>query len=373
VATIERIEITLVDLPPKAGAPSPAGATAAGREAEAVVVRVADADGETGTGYACTAGTGGSSVVRLLHDHLAPDLIGRDADMVEDAWRLLLARAVGDGTAGTIASLALAAVDTALWDLRCRRAGLPLHLMAGGARADVPLYEAEGGGLDLTPEELAERAVDARERGLGGFSVAVGKPSVAEDAARLEAARAAVGAGFELMAEAGHAFALDEAARRAWRFEPIDLAWLAEPLPPGDVAGHARLAAGTSLPIAAGRLAPRPLPGGGVPPARRLLVVRPDAACLGGITPWLKCAHLAEAHGLPVCPPGATELHVALACAVPNARWAGHAPQLPEITLTGLAVREGRAIPSDEPGLGIAWDQDAIERRRVNELTLLVD
>jgi L-alanine-DL-glutamate epimerase-like enolase superfamily enzyme len=82
---------------------------------------------------------------------------------------------------------------------------------------------------------------------------------------------------------------------------------------------------------------------------------------------------LAEAHGLPVCPPGATELHVALACAVPNARWAGHAPQLPEITLTGLAVREGRAIPSDEPGLGIAWDQDSIERRRVNELTLLVD
>jgi L-alanine-DL-glutamate epimerase-like enolase superfamily enzyme len=249
VAVIERIEITLVDLPSVATGPADAAAAPPGREA--ALVRVADADGEVGTGYGCTAGTGGSSVVRLLHDHLAPDLIGRDADMVEDAWRLLLARAVGDGTAGTIASLALAAVDTALWDLRCRRAGLPLHLMAGGARADVPLYEAEGGGLDLTPEELAERAVDARERGLGGFSVAVGKPSVAEDAARLEAARAAVGAGFELMAEAGHAFALDEAARRAWRFEPIDLAWLAEPLPAGDAAGHARLAAGTSLPVAA--------------------------------------------------------------------------------------------------------------------------
>jgi L-alanine-DL-glutamate epimerase-like enolase superfamily enzyme len=335
-------------------------------------VRVADADGETGTGYACTAGTGGSSVVRLLHDHLAPDLIGRDADLVEDAWRFLLARA-GGAAAGGIASLALAAVDTALWDLRCRRAGLPLHVMAGGAQAGVPLYEGETGGLSLASEELAERAVEARERGFRGCAVAVGMPRVAGDAARLEAVRAAVGAEFELMADAGHALDPGEAARRAWRLEPLDLAWLAEPLPPGDVAGHARLAAGTSLPIAAGGSLHALSQVAAYLRHGACSVVRPDAACLGGITPWLKCAHLAEAHGLPVCPPGATELHVALACAVPNARWAERAPQLSEITLTGVAVREGRASPADEPGLGIAWDQDAIERRRVNELTLLVD
>ena len=88
---------------------------------ETPMVRIRDADGVVGTGYSYTIGTGGSSVAKLLDDHLAPLLLGRDADEVEKIWRDLFYR-VHATTVGALTSIAIAAIDTALWDLRARRA-----------------------------------------------------------------------------------------------------------------------------------------------------------------------------------------------------------------------------------------------------------
>ena len=76
---------------------------------------------------------------------------------------------------------------------------------------------------------------------------------------------------------------------------------------------------------------------------------------------------------MPICPHFLMELHVSLAAAVPNGRWVEYIPQLDDITLGGMTVEDGHAVPPEAPGLGIAWDTDAIEQRRVHELTLLVD
>ena len=89
-----------------------------------------------------------------------------------------------------------------------------------------------------------------------------------------------------------------------------------------------------------------------------------DLARVGGITPWLKVAHLAESFNVPVCPHFLMELHVGLCCAVPDSRWVEYIPQLDAITRTQLAIRDGRAHASEDPGLGIDWDWDAIERLR---------
>lgn len=93
-------------------------------------------------------------------------------------------------------------------------------------------------------------------------------------------------------------------------------------------------------------------------------VVQVDVARIGGITPWLKVAHTADAFNLAVCPHFLMELHVALCCAVPNARWVEFIPQLDDITTEGMRIEAGRAIPSDAPGNGIAWDFDAIHAMR---------
>ena len=87
-----------------------------------------------------------------------------------------------------------------------------------------------------------------------------------------------------------------------------------------------------------------------------------DVGRIGGITPWLKVAHLAETFNVPVCPHFLMELHVALCCAVPNARWVEYIPQLDDITSTRMRIDNGRAVPSPEPGLGIDWDWAAIAR-----------
>src|SRR5437763_17201894 len=90
-------------------------------------------------------------------------------------------------------------------------------------------------------------------------------------------------------------------------------------------------------------------------------IVQVDCARIGGITPWLKVAHLAETFNVDVCPHFLMELHVSLAAAVPNGRYVEHIPQLRAITTRELEIRDGHALAPDEPGLGIAWDRDAMD------------
>ena len=94
-------------------------------------------------------------------------------------------------------------------------------------------------------------------------------------------------------------------------------------------------------------------------------IVQVDVARIGGITPWLKTAHLAETFNVAVCPHFLMELHVALCCAVPNARWVEYIPQLDDLTTSRMTIADGYALPSQAPGLGIAWDFAAIERLSV--------
>ncbi len=363
---IERVEILQVDIPP---AVVRSDAIQSFVKQETPIVRITCADGVVGTGYTYTIGTGGSSVCALLRDHLAPALIGRDAAQIEALWKHLFflthATAVG-----AITSLALAAIDTALWDIRCRRAALPLWKMAGGAQQQVPVYSTEGGWLQLSQQQLVDEALIAQARGFRGAKVKVGKPTLAEDVARLEAVRGAVGSGFEVMVDANQAFTVAEALRRAYAMRDVMLAWFEEPLPAEDLGGHVELAAKATMPIAVGESLYHPAHFREYMQRNACSVVQVDCARIGGITPWLKVAHTAEAFNLPVCPHFLMELHVSLAAAVPNGTWVEYIPQLDPITTSRLSMRDGYAIPSDAPGLGIDWDLGAIERLALNRASV---
>lgn len=331
---------------------------------ETVFVDLTTDDGTAGTGYAYTIGTGGTSVLAMLRDHLLPRVVGADATRIEHLWHDLFA-ATRSTTVGAITSLALAAVDTALWDLRCLRAGEPLWRLAGGFRREVPLYDTEGGWLHLGTDELVRGALAAQASGWPGVKLKVGKPHVEQDVERLRAVRDAVGPTLEIMVDANQSMTAAEARRRAAAFEPLDLAWFEEPLPADDVSGHALLARATSIPVAVGESLYS------IGQFRDYLhreaasIVQVDVARVGGITPWLKVAHLAEAFNVHVCPHFLMELHVSLVAAIPNGRYVEHIPQLRAVTRGQLPIVDGHAVAPDEPGLGIAWDRDAIEDRRV--------
>lgn len=331
---------------------------------ETVFVKVTTDDGNTGIGYSYTIGTGGSSVLAMVRDHLLPRLIGADAALVEQVWHDLFASTRAT-TVGAITSLALAAVDTALWDLRCKRAGEPLWRLAGGFRQQVPLYDTEGGWLHLSTDELVRGAIASRSAGWTGAKLKVGKGRVGEDVERLRAVRAAVGPDFDLMVDANQSMTHAEARRRAAAFEPFDLSWFEEPMPADDVAGHVALARSTTIPIAVGESMYSVAQFRDYLARGAASIVQADVARVGGITPWLKIAHLAEAFNVHICPHFLMELHVSLVAAVPNGRYVEHIPQLRAITRSQLLVEDGRAVAPDTPGLGIDWDFDAIDDRTV--------
>jgi L-alanine-DL-glutamate epimerase-like enolase superfamily enzyme len=360
MAAIERVEIVLVDLKPKV---KRTDAIQSFVSQETPIVRVFDREGAIGTGYSYTIGTGGSSVIALLRDHLAPRLIGRDAEHIEAIWRDLLFHTHAT-TVGAITALALAAIDSALWDLRCRRAKLPLHVAAGGAKDSCPLYTTEGGWLHIEPQALVDDALAAKAKGFGGAKIKVGRAHVAEDVARLTAVRQAVGPGWDIMTDANQGFSLAEAIRRSRHLEALDVAWFEEPLPGDDIAAHVELARHTSVPIAVGESLYSISQFKDYLQAGACSIVQVDVARIGGISPWLKVAHMAEAFNVAVCPHFLMELHVGLCCAVPNSRWVEYIPQLDTITGAQLSIRDGRAYASAEPGLGIDWDWGAIERLR---------
>jgi L-alanine-DL-glutamate epimerase-like enolase superfamily enzyme len=361
MAKITRIEAWMIDLKPKV---KRTDAIQSFVSQETPMVRITDADGASGIGYSYTIGTGGPSVMKLLELTLLPAMIGREAGEIERIWRDLLFMTHAT-TVGAITSLALAAIDTALWDLRCKKAALPLHILAGGAQQSVAIYTTEGGWLHLEPQALVEDALKARSEGFKGSKIKVGRPHVREDVARLSAVRTALGDTFEIMTDANQAFHVDEAIRRARHYEPLDIAWFEEPLTADDLSGHERLSASTSIPIAVGESLYSTLHFREYLQRNACSVVQVDVARIGGITPWLKVAHLAETFNVPVCPHFLMELHVALCCAVPNARWVEYIPQLDTLTTAPMARKNGRAFPSQEPGLGIAWDLVALKRETV--------
>ncbi|GEO86831.1 MULTISPECIES: mandelate racemase/muconate lactonizing enzyme family protein [Alphaproteobacteria] len=363
MAQIERVELRMVDLRPKV---ERTDAIQSFVSQETPLVTVTDSDGAIGTGYSYTIGTGGSSVMRLLADHLAPRLIGRDADQIEAIWHEL-EFATHATTIGAITSVALAAIDTALWDLRARKQGLPLWKLAGGAKDRCPLYTTEGGWLHIPTEALVEDALDAKSKGFRGSKVKIGKPGGFEDFARLSAVRKSVGDAYEIMTDANQGFAVDEVIRRAERLRELDLAWLEEPLPADDIGGHVRLNRSTSTPIAVGESLYSIRHFREYMQKGACSIVQVDAGRIGGITPWLKVAHAAEAFDMPICPHFLMELHVSLTCAVQNGKYVEYIPQLDDITTSRLVIEDGQALAPMTAGLGIEWDWDAIKSRRITE------
>ena len=368
MAQITRVEIRMVDLIP---AVKRVDAIQSFVSQETPIITLYDSDGACGTGYSYTIGTGGHSVVVLIEHTLAPALIGKDAERLEAIWRDLFfcthATAVG-----AITSLALATIDMALWDLKCKKAGLPLWQVAGGSRDRIPLYSTEGGWLHLEPQALVDDALAMQEKGFKGSKIKIGRAHISEDDARLSAVRAAVGAGYEIMSDGNQGFTLSEAIRRAPMLEEHGIGWFEEPLAADDINAHLELSRRTSVPIAVGESLYSPSQFKDYLQIGAASIVQVDVARIGGITPWLKVAHLAEAFNVMVCPHFLMEIHVSLVCAVSNAKWLEYIPQLDSITGTKMKIENGLAFPPDVAGLGIEWDWEAINAKSLISQTINV-
>jgi L-alanine-DL-glutamate epimerase-like enolase superfamily enzyme len=329
-----------------------------------ISVRIRCDDGATGMGYTYAVGnTGGSAIHTLIERDLAPALLDADPRRIEQLWEKMWWRVHWVGRGG-LAIHAISAIDIALWDLKARVAGEPLWRCLGGHSQSVPAYT---GGIDLDfPLDALLRQTEASlAHGFRAIKMKVGRPSLDEDVARVRAMRELVGPDVTLMADANMRWTADRAIQSTRAFQPFGLHWLEEPIIPDDVEGHVRVLREGGLPVATGENMhtlyefQRIMGLGGVS------FPEPDVANVGGITVWLKVAHLAQAHNLQVTSHGVHDLHVHLLAAVPNASYLEvHGFGLERFIKEPMRFEEGVALAPDRPGHGVALDWDALEAHR---------
>jgi L-alanine-DL-glutamate epimerase-like enolase superfamily enzyme len=266
---------------------------------------------------------------------------------------------------GGIAVLAIAAVDIALWDLKSKIAGMPLHRLLGAYRDKVPVYNTDGGWLNHSLDQLVKETEVIVRAGFRGTKIKVGKDDPAEDVERIAAVRKVLGPNRTLMVDANERFTQAEAIRRAAMWEEFNLFWFEEPLPAEDIGGHAALKAHTSIPIALGESLFNRHQFKDYIRCDGVSIVQPDACRCGGITEWLKVAHLASCYNMSVSPHFVMELHLPLVASIQNGLFVEYIPSLDAVLRKPMTLDDGYFRPSEEPGLGIEWDFDKLDQYKM--------
>jgi L-talarate/galactarate dehydratase len=322
--------------------------------------------GHTGLGFSYSKRAGGPAQYAHAKE-VAEGIIGEDPNDIGKLYTKLLWAGASVGRSG-VATQALAAIDIALYDLKAKRAGLPLAKLLGSYRDSVQTYNTSGGFLNATLDEVKARATQSVEEGIGGIKIKVGLPDSAEDLRRVAGIREHIGLDVPLMVDANQQWDRATALRMGRQLEEFNLIWIEEPLDAYDFEGHAHLAQVLDTPIATGEMLASVAEHKGLIAANGCDIIQPDAPRVGGITQFLRLAALADERGLGLAPHFAMEIHLHLAAAYPREPWVEHFDWLDPLFNERLETKNGRMIVPDRPGLGVslsdqarAWTTETVE------------
>jgi L-alanine-DL-glutamate epimerase-like enolase superfamily enzyme len=336
-----------------------------------IVVRLATADGITAETYSGDTDDEQALIVGIIHDELAPAILGKSARDPEGRWRDMEPSTNNILRDRGLALQAIAALDTAIWDALGRAAGLPLYRL-WGAVTDAPPISVIGGYYHLDAAQTAETVRRYVEQGFGGLKFKVGGRSPEVDAERFRVAREAAGPDLVLMADANQGYTLAEAVEFARRVADLDLRWFEEPCRwtndrrwMRDVRYQAGVAvcAGQSETTLHGL---RDLVVDGA-----IDVSNFDASWAGGPTVWRKAAGLCAAFGVQLGHHEEPQVSAHLLASVP-----GHTfvecfdeerdPFFWRLTDMSTRIAGGRYRLPDAPGFGISLDWDYVRAHAVS-------
>ena len=315
------------------------------------------ADGQSGLGFSYSKRAGGPG--QFAHaKEIADRLLGEDPNDIAKLWDKLCWAGASVGRSG-LSTQAIGAFDVALWDMKAKRAGLSLAKLLGAHRDSVKCYNTSGGFLHTPLDQLLVNTTISREKGIGGIKLKVGQPDCALDIQRVETVRKHLGDNFPLMVDANQQWDRPTAQRMCRTFEHFNLVWIEEPLDCYDYEGHAALAAQFDTPIATGEMLTSAGEVADLIKYRAADYIMPDAPRVGGITPYLKVAGLADHAGLMLAPHFSMELHIHLAAAYPREPWVEHFEWLEPLFNERLEVKDGRMLVPSRPGLGVSMSEQA--------------
>jgi L-alanine-DL-glutamate epimerase-like enolase superfamily enzyme len=282
-------------------------------ELSLIAVEVEDSEGAIGHGFSWTPSIGAASVLAMLEHDIRAWAIGQPADATaiwEPLWRHL-----HEAGGGGVTTIAMAGLDLALWDLAARRADAPMvdHL---GRRRDTVRAYGSGVNLHYSLDELVAQVERWVAAGFHAVKVKVGGPDLAEDVRRIAAVRDVLGPERGLMIDANQRWTLDQAVRAFDALAPFDLTWIEEPLRADDLTSHVRLRGATEhlgVPIALGENLYTRYRFAEFIDAGAVQVVQPNLVRVGGITPFLTIAELADDRGVTLAPHLLPDLSIQLA------------------------------------------------------------
>ncbi len=329
-------------------------------------VEVQTAQGHEGLGLSYSKRAGGPG--QFAHaQEIAPNLIGEDPNDIARLWDKLCWAGASAGRSG-LSTQAIGAFDVALWDLKARRANFSLAKLLGAHRESVRCYNTSGGFLHTPIDQLKVNAAASVARGIGGIKLKVGQPDGRIDMQRVQAVREHLGDGVPLMVDANQQWDRPTAQRMCRALEGFNLVWIEEPLDAYDHEGHAALAQQFDTPIATGEMLTSAGEHWDLIRHRAADYLMPDGPRVGGITPFLKVAGLAQHAGLMLAPHFAMELHVHLAAAYPTEPWVEHFEWLEPLFNERIEIANGRMLVPTRPGLGLslsgqarAWTREQAE------------
>jgi len=323
-------------------------------------------NGHSGIGFSYSKRAGGPAQYAHARE-IADNLLGEDPSDIGRVYSKLLWAGASVGRSG-VAVQAIAAFDIALYDLKAKRADLPLAKLLGAYRDSVRTYNTSGGFLHAPLEEIKERASESLAAGIGGIKIKVGQPDTKVDLARVRAVREHLGDDVPLMVDANQQWDRPTAMRVGRALEELDLVWIEEPLDAYDAEGHAQLANALDTSIATGEMLSSVAEHIALIENRSVDILQPDAPRIGGITPFLRLAALADQAGLQLAPHFAMEIHLHLAAAFPREPWVEHFEWLNPLFNERLETSGGRMLVPNRPGIGItlsdqarAWTTDTVE------------
>jgi mandelate racemase len=324
-----------------------------------LLVDLATEEGPVGHTYLfCYTPSGARAIAAHIHE--AVDLVrGQPATPIVQS-RFLQRRFALLGVTGTV-RMALSAIDMAMWDALARWFGRTLAGLLGAEPRPLPAYDSRGLGL-MESAALADEAERLLSGGLKAVKLRLGYATLAEDLSALEAVRRRVGPMVSVMVDYNQALSPTEALNRGDALDSRDIVWLEEPMAHDDYRSYAHLAATLKTPVQIGENFNGPAGMGQALAARACDYVMPDVARIGGVTGWIQAAGLAAAADIEISSHLMPEISAHLLCASPGAHWLEYVDWADGFLEEPMRIVDGMAVPSSQPGAGLAWDEDRLKR-----------
>ena len=361
---IKGYETGVVSLPREAGPLTGGSGDGKSSSSEFVTIKIYSTDGTVGIGYSGFTSSIMLKPLKVTIDALLEKIIGEDSERIDSVTHKLYFLA-GSGAPAGLLTRAISAIDVALWDLKGKLLNQPIYKLLGGSHTKVKTYASgylwrnfDLDRLQKKASELIEEGYDAMKFRLGG------ELSPAKEIERMKIMRETVGPDVTLMVDVNQGWDVNTSIAVGRKLEEYDLYWLEDPVYHQDYAGLSRIAEALDLPIANGEYHY------GIEPFKTLIdyksvdIVLIDLLRAGGISQWMKIAHLAEVNNLKIASHLATEVLLHCVAASPNGLWVEHMPWTFGMFEEEPKIENGYMIVPDAPGIGVNFDESALKKYR---------